>query len=153
MWFPHSCLSQHYTIPKSSIQLKTLGFELNNQRTSKIFKKIDLGPQTSARKIPVVDPVVQGTKPHPGPVKTSDTRMHSSRMRTVCSSGRLSGGGACSGGSAPGRCLLLGGVCSGGCLFLGRVSAPGGSGPWGGIPACTEADPPPRVDRHTPVKT
>ena len=74
-----------------------------------------------------------------------DTRMHSSRMRTgrsltVCRS-LLPGGGAgvCFQGdvSAPRGCLLRG-VCSGG------VSAPGGGvGRGGGIPACTEADPPP----------
>ena len=57
-------------------------------------------------------------------VKPYETRMHSSRMRTVRSSGCISGG----------VCLLLGGgVCFwGGCLFLGGVS----------IPACTEADTP-----------
>ena len=91
------------------------------------------------------------------------TRMHSGRMRTVRSSGRLSGdgggllwgggllpgGGVCTGGGVP----APGGVCSGG------VSAPGGGllqggcllrdgvcsrGGGGGIPACTEADTPPR---------
>ena len=75
--------------------------------------------------------------------------MHSSRMRTVRSSDRISGegcllrgvsapGGICSGGicflggSAPrgcvsglGGCLLLGGVCSQGCL-LWEGCAPGG---------------------------
>ena len=69
--------------------------------------------------------------------------MHSSRMRTVRSSGRFSGeGGVCSGGaSAPGE----GGVCSHkgvsargvgcvGCLLLG-VSAPGVSAPEGGLSA------------------
>ena len=58
-----------------------------------------------------------------------------------------------------GECLLWGGVCSrgvpapgwglplGGCLLLGGgvcaqvVPGPGGVG-WGGIPACTEVDPP-----------
>ena len=45
--------------------------------------------------------------------------------------------------ASQGGCLLPGGVCSGGVLpggglLLGGVSAPGG-----GIPACTEADPPP----------
>ena len=51
--------------------------------------------------------------------------------------------------SAPGGCLVRG-VCSwgGGCLVWGWVSAPGGClVPGGGIPACTEADPP--VDRMT----
>ena len=57
--------------------------------------------------------------------------MHSSRMRTVRSSGRISGGVSSGGG----------GVCSGGGLL-----------PWGGIPACTEAETP-SVDRQTPVKT
>ena len=59
------------------------------------------------------------------------TRMHSSRMRTA---------------------LLLALSpsmhCSGGCLLWGR-SALGGSSPGGGIPACTEADPPcAQNDRH-----
>ena len=69
--------------------------------------------------------------------------------------------------SAPGGCLLQGGVCSGGawswrvpglgggvfapegCLLLGvGCLVPGGSAPRGvGIPACTEADPPPRERR------
>ena len=40
-------------------------------------------------------------------------------------------GGACSGGST-----LVGGACSGGCLLFEGVPAPGG------IPACTEANPP-----------
>ena len=58
------------------------------------------------------------------------TRMHSSRMRTVRnSSGLLAGGGAWSVGG--------GGVSAlEGCLVLG-----------GGIPACTETDPP--VNRMT----
>ena len=53
----------------------------------------------------------------------SKTRMHSSRMRTVCSSSHLLGGEM----SAPGRCVCSWGFCSGG-------SAPGGvSAPrWGG---------------------
>ena len=73
--------------------------------------------------------------------------MQSSRMRTVLSSSRLSGGGSGPGGRG---CLLLGGHPLWGVSALGGgVSAPGG-----GIPACTEADnPPPRVDRQTPVKT
>ena len=57
-----------------------------------------------------------------------ETRMHSSRMRTFHSSSRLLPGGMSARGggvSAPGGCLLLG----------------------GGIPACTEADPPPWTDR------
>ena len=50
----------------------------------------------------------------------------------VCSSGVCSWGGCYAlGVSAPRGCLLPGG------LLLGGVSAPGG-----GIPACTEADPP-----------
>ena len=61
--------------------------------------------------------------------------------------------------SALGGCLLLGGSAPGGCLLPGvcprEVSAPRG---WGvcsggcllwGIPACTEADPPPPVNRIT----
>ena len=96
--------------------------------------------------------------------------MHSSRMRTgrsftVCCSllpGGGSGPGGClvwglsapggvclvQGGSASGGCLLRG-VCSGGCLLQRGVCS------WGGgvfIPACTEADTPPLVDRHTLVK-
>ena len=53
--------------------------------------------------------------------------------KQVRNSSRLPGG-VCTGG-----CLLLGGVCSG-----GGVPAPGGrgGGGGGGIPACTEADPP-----------
>ena len=77
--------------------------------------------------------------------------MHSSRMRTVRSSGRLSGGmsalrgvgGLVVGVSAPGGCLLpggyllrggcllLGGVCFRGVSALGGVSAPGGVCSWG----------------------
>ena len=59
------------------------------------------------------------------------TRMHSSRMRTVRSSGRLSRGcvcsrGVCFGGvSVPGGVSSQGRVCSGGCLLRG-VSAPDG---------------------------
>ena len=95
----------------------------------------------------------------------SSTRMHSSRMRTVRSSRRLSGGvcfwGVSARGVYSGGCLLWGGAYSGGCLLLGGplrgVSAPGGrvggSALGDGIPACTEADTPPHVDRHTPVKT
>ena len=82
--------------------------------------------------------------------------MHSSRMRTgrsltVCGGGGElvppsggDGGGGCllPGGVPPSRgCLLPGGCPSGGCLL------PGGLLPGGGIPACTEADPP--VDRIT----
>ena len=84
-------------------------------------------------------------------------------MRTVRSSGRLSGGCLLQGGgvSAPGGCLLLGVSVPGGCLLQGvcswGMSALGGGGGvcsgGSGIPACTEADTPPRVDRQTPVKT
>ena len=51
--------------------------------------------------------------------------------------------------SAPG-----GDVCSrGGAWSWGGGLLPGGVLLWGvGIPACTEADTPPPVDRHTPVK-
>ena len=45
--------------------------------------------------------------------------------------------------SAPGGCLVWGGSAPGG-LLRGEVSAGGGGG---GIPACTEADPP--VNRMT----
>ena len=70
----------------------------------------------------------------------NQNKMHSSRMRTVRSSGRISRGGV----SAPGGCLLPGGVCSqGGCLLPWGVSAPGVSAPGGcGNPASTEADTP-----------
>ena len=79
--------------------------------------------------------------------------MHSSRMRTArslaASPSMLCWGGAWSQGvPAPGGvpgprdacserrwCLVLGG-----CLLLGGCLVPGGGG--GGIPACTEADPP-----------
>ena len=57
--------------------------------------------------------------------------MHSSRMHTVRSSNPL-----------------LGGAWSGG-LFLGGAPGPGGA--WfagGGIPTCTEAEPPPWTDTH-----
>ena len=83
------------------------------------------------------------------------TRMHSSRMctgrsLTVCCSllpgGGVPGPGGCawSGGDVPGLggwCLVRGGVPGLG----GGVPAPGGAG--GGIPACTEADTLPPVDR------
>ena len=103
--------------------------------------------------------------------------MHSSRMRTVRSSGRLCRGGCllrggvCSGGCLlQGGCLLLGGLCSKGCVsapkgwgvcsqgvclllrgcLLPGMSAPRGvSAPRGAIPACTEADPPPCGQTHT----
>ena len=69
--------------------------------------------------------------------------MHFSRMRTVRSSSRLLGRGA----PLPGDLLPAPGCV---CVFRGRG---GGVGllPAGGIPACTEADPP--VDRQTGVKT
>ena len=98
--------------------------------------------------------------------------MHSSRMRTVRSSGRISewGGGTWSGG-----CLLRGGVYlvpgvlggvpgPGGvylvrgwwCLLGGVYLVPGGVYlVWGWVSAlggCTWSGTPP-VDRHTPVKT
>ena len=44
------------------------------------------------------------------------TRMHSSRMHTVCCSGHLGGGG----GVCLGRCLPRGRVCPGGCLPRGE---------------------------------
>ena len=59
--------------------------------------------------------------------------MHSSRMRTVLSSGRISGvsasGAVCSregGCLLPGGCLVGGVSKGGGCLLPGAVSAPGG---------------------------
>ena len=90
---------------------------------------------------------------HMGPAIISETRMHSSRMRTGCSltvchsllpgGGICSRGGVCSGGvcswgvSAPGGCLLpggvysQGGVCSWGCLLLGGCLLPAGLLPEG----------------------
>ena len=74
-----------------------------------------------------------------------ETRMHSSRMRTVRSSSHvylsMHWAGGClprqDGGRLPGVVSAQEGVCSRG------VSAPGGSAPRGVcIPACTEADPP-----------
>ena len=92
--------------------------------------------------------------------------MHSSRMRTVHSSGRISGGGGGVGGCLLlGGCLLPGGmsatgggVCSRGGVCSQGGSVPGGVCSWGGggggIPPCTEADTPSTpVDRQTPVKT
>ena len=89
--------------------------------------------------------------------------MHSSRMRTVCSSDRNLGG-VCSGevsaprgvsalgGSASWGVSALGGVCSWGVSASrgsapgvsppGGLSAPGGVCSGGCIPACTEADTP-----------
>ena len=58
--------------------------------------------------------------------------MHSSRMRTVCNSSRLGGGGSATGGSA------MGGSAPRGVSTSWGVCSWGG----GGIPACTEADPP-----------
>ena len=60
-------------------------------------------------------------------IDTLKTRMHSSRMRTICCSGRLGGGGVC-----------LGVVSAKGCLPGGGGVCPGGVSP---------------VDRQTPVKT
>ena len=69
--------------------------------------------------------------------------MHSSRMRTVCNSCRL-----LEGVPGPGGGCLVPGVCSQGVSGPGGVPVPGGSAPGrGGIPACTEADPP--VNRIT----
>ena len=49
-----------------------------------------------------------------GKLNIISTRMHSSRMRTVCCSGHLMGGGGC---------LLRGCLPGGGCLTAGWVSA------------------------------
>ena len=46
------------------------------------------------------------------------------------------------GGSAPGRMSVPGGVCSRGVSAPRRMSVPQGGSASGGIPACTEADPP-----------
>ena len=101
------------------------------------------------------------------------SRMRTGRSLTVCCSLLPGGGCLLQGGSAPGGCLLQGGVCSWGvsanggicswgvCLLPGvsarggvcsqgvcsRGSALGGVCSWGSIPACTEADTPPFVDR------
>ena len=84
------------------------------------------------------------------------TRMHSSGMRTTrllpispsmhCSWGVSAPRGCLlwGGAFAPGWCLLPGG---GGCLLLSLHRARGV-----GIPACTEADPPPREQNHRRVK-
>ena len=50
----------------------------------------------------------------------------------------LGGSAWTNGGAWSGGCLVPGGVCS-----WGGTLSPGGSAPGGGIPACTEADPPP----------
>ena len=71
------------------------------------------------------------------------TRMHSSRMRTICSVSRIPRGGVLPGGCFPGG-VLPGGCASLGMLPRGCVVGGGylpGPGGWdGGIPACTEAD-------------
>ena len=68
--------------------------------------------------------------------------------------GCLLRGGVWSGGvSAPGGCLVQGGVCSWGgvcsqgCLVWGGGCLLQGESALGGIPACTEADPSPPVNR------
>ena len=75
------------------------------------------------------------------------TRMHSSRMRTVRNSSHLLRGvSTCFRGlPAPGGFCSRGVSALEGCLFQAGACS------WGGIPACTEADPP--VDRQTRVKT
>ena len=65
------------------------------------------------------------------------TRMHSSRMHSVCTSNRLPGGG----------CLLQGGACSRG------VPAPGGACSQGGWVSQHALRQTPHVDRQTGVKT
>ena len=101
----------------------------------------------------------------------TETRMHSSRMHTVCSSGHIlgrvylvlggvpgPGGCTCPGGvpglggvPGPGGCTWSRGVylpggctCPGGCTWSGGCTCPEGT--WSGTP-------PSPVDRHTPVKT
>ena len=83
-------------------------------------------------------------------------------LQGVYAPGGVCSQGVCSWGSAPGGvcsrgCLLLGdvcsqgcvcswgGLCSGGCACSQLMSAPGGCG----IPACTEADTPPPMNRMT----
>ena len=94
-----------------------------------------------------------------------NTRLHSSRMRTARSltvspnmlwgegAGAWSQGGLLRGGGAWSQGSLLRGVCSQGGLLPGGLLPggllPGGVCSWGGgMPACTEADPPP-VNRMT----
>ena len=73
--------------------------------------------------------------------------MHSSRMRTVRSSGRISGGCTWSRGGVPGPGGVpgLGGTCPGGVYQLGGVHLV-----WGGVPGQVLPLP---VDRHMSVKT
>ena len=72
--------------------------------------------------------------------KSSTTRMHSSRMRTVRSSGRLMylGVGGVKNAKKKkklfGGCLLWGVVCSGGCLLPGGVCSEGVSAPGVSVP-------------------
>ena len=112
----------------------------------------------------------------------SQTRLHSSRMRTaraltvspsmLCAGGGLllgggvSEGSVCSGGCLLRGCLLQGvsaGICSGGVCSRGMSASKGGVciqgvggvciwGVGGGIPACTEADPL-LTESQMPVKT
>ena len=77
-----------------------------------------------------------------------NTRMHSSRVRTGRSltvSRSLLPGESGPGGSGPGGSALGRGVSA-----LGGSGLGGGGG---GIPACTEADPPLLTESQTPVKT
>ena len=75
--------------------------------------------------------------------------MHTVHLLTVspsmhCAAGCLLPGGVSAPGGGEG-CLLLGGGCLllGGGLLLGVSASIGGVCSWGGgVPACTEADPP-----------
>ena len=75
------------------------------------------------------------------PEQLKTTRMHSSRMRTVRSSGRRGCGGVCPGGGCgPGECVCPGG----GCVCWG-VSAQGNVCP----SACWDTHPHPPMNRMT----
>ena len=81
------------------------------------------------------------------------SRMHTARLLTVSPSMHCTGG-VCVARGVPCRGVSLpGGLLAGGCLARGSP-CPGGSACWGvcllgGIPACTEADPPVNRITHT----
>ena len=76
--------------------------------------------------------------------------MHSNWMRTVRNSSRLLGRAWSRGGawSQGGGCLLLGGSGPGGVPALGGLVLGGVCSQGGGIPACTEVDPPPPREQN-----
>ena len=83
----------------------------SNTRGDQRFPKRERQPQRGRQ--PIMRPNF--------PENCLKTRMHSSRMRTVRSSGRISGVSALGGG-----CLLWGGVCSRRCLLHIGCLLPGG---------------------------